>query len=97
MSYEKIYAKYLKKHVRNQIAFNVIVNCNVFILKILFVKHFWQEKITSSLNELYETSKCYVSIGLASDEKGDKSLAVKHYVDALQCLEKVSFVFLSAY
>ena len=41
------------------------------------------------IEEYYQTSLCYVSSGLAADENGDIQLAVQHYVDAMQSLEKV--------
>ncbi|CAK8675249.1 unnamed protein product [Clavelina lepadiformis] len=40
------------------------------------------------IEEYYQTSLCYVSSGLAADENGDIQLAVQHYVDAMQSLEK---------
>ena len=48
-----------------------------------------QNAIIINLENLFNSSKCYLSNGLTADESGDEAVAVKHYLEALKCLEMV--------
>ncbi|XP_078488924.1 spartin isoform X2 [Ciona intestinalis] len=40
------------------------------------------------VKECYESSMCYVNNGLTADEENNANMAMQHYMNALQCLEK---------
>uniref|UniRef100_H2Y839 MIT domain-containing protein n=1 Tax=Ciona savignyi TaxID=51511 RepID=H2Y839_CIOSA len=46
------------------------------------------EQKLRAVKEYYESSMCYVNNGLSADEENNVSLAIQHYINALQCLEK---------